>query len=103
MGIILTLIVGVLAIFLASEDPDGLESTALVISGQKTLTGASPAEGDPEVVGSGTFFYESPFQDYSIPDMGKGGTLIASILGILITLFLVLGISWTIKMSKNKS
>ena len=38
-GIIIALIIGVAAVFLASGDPDGLESTALVVQGQKTITG----------------------------------------------------------------
>ena len=103
VGVIIALIVGVLAVFMASGDPDGLESTALVVSGQKDLTGSSPEEGDPEEIGTGTFSYESPLPDYSIPDMGTGGALIASIVGILITLFLVVGVSYAIKLSKEGS
>jgi cobalt/nickel transport protein len=100
-GVIIALIVGCLAVFLASGDPDGLESTALVVSGQKDLTGLSPSEGDPEEVGTGTFSYQSPLPDYSIPDMGTGGALVASFIGILITLCLVVGVSWLIRLSKS--
>ena len=38
-GIIIALLIGVVAVFMASGDPDGLESTALVVQGQKELTG----------------------------------------------------------------
>ena len=101
VGIVIAFAIGILAVFFASGDPDGLESTALVVSGQKDLTGASPEEGDPEEVGTGTFAYESPMPDYSIPDMGTGGALIASLIGILITLFVVVGVTYAIKMSKE--
>ncbi|MCK7505079.1 MAG: PDGLE domain-containing protein [Desulfobacterales bacterium] len=39
-GIVVALLIGVVAVFMASGDPDGLESTALVVQGQKDLTGA---------------------------------------------------------------
>ena len=34
-GLIIALIIGVIAVFAASSDPDGLESTALVYRGRK--------------------------------------------------------------------
>ena len=40
---VIALLIGVIAVFMASADPDGLESTALVVQGQKDLTGATPA------------------------------------------------------------
>jgi cobalt/nickel transport protein len=42
-GVLLALAVSIVAVFLASPNPDGLDSTALIASGQKTLT--SPATG----------------------------------------------------------
>ena len=39
VGIAIALLIGVVAVFFASGDPDGLESTALMIQGQKSLTG----------------------------------------------------------------
>ncbi len=41
-GIVVALLIGVVAVFMASADPDGLESTALVVQGQKELTGNTP-------------------------------------------------------------
>ena len=35
VGIIIALLIGVVAVFMASGDPDGLESTALIVQGQK--------------------------------------------------------------------
>ena len=36
-GIIIALLIGVIAVFIASKDPDGLESTALVCRDKKQL------------------------------------------------------------------
>jgi cobalt/nickel transport protein len=102
IGIVIALLIGVVAVFMASGDPDGLESTALVVSGQKDLTGPAPEEGDPEVVGTGSFAYEAPMPDYSLgEEMGSLGGLIAIVVGILVTLLIVLGISWIIAMNKG--
>ena len=35
VGIVIALLIGVVAVFMASGDPDGLESTALVVQGRK--------------------------------------------------------------------
>jgi cobalt/nickel transport protein len=103
-GIVFALIIGVLGVFLASGDPDGLESTALVVSGQKDLAGPSPDEGDPEAVGAGTFSYESPMPDYSLGhDMGSSGGVIAMIAGIIITILVVIGSTYAIRMSSPKT
>jgi len=104
VGIIIALLIGVLAVFLASGDPDGLESTALMVSGQKDLTGAAPEEGNPEAVGTGTFSYESPLPDYSMGEgMGSLGGVIAIIIGIFLTLAVVIGATWLVKQSGDKT
>ena len=104
VGFIIALVIGVLAVFLASDDPDGLESTALMVSGQKDLTGPSPEEGNPEAVGTGTFTYESPLPDYSMGEtMGSGGSIIAIVAGIFITLIVVLGATWLVKQAGGKT
>ena len=103
-GVIIALLIGIVAVFLASGDPDGLESSALVVSGQKDLTGLSPEEGDPEEVGTGTFSYESPMPDYSLgEDMGSMGGIIAIIAGTLITLLVVVGASYIFTSCKGSS
>ncbi|KAF5086347.1 PDGLE domain protein [anaerobic digester metagenome] len=102
VGILLALAIGIVAVFFASGDPDGLESTALVVSGQKDLTGQSPEEGDPEVIGTGSFSYESPMPDYSLgEDMGLSGGIVAIIAGIFITLLVVMGASYILRVSKE--
>ena len=72
LGLVLALIVGVAAVFLASGDPDGLDSTALVVQGQKELT--QPANPDAEVDESalpGEFECSAPFPDYTIEGATK--------------------------------
>lgn len=102
VGILIALIIGIVAVFLASGDPDGLESTALVVSGQKELVGLSPEEGDAEVIGTGSFEYESPLPDYSMgEEMGSPGSLVAIIAGTIITVLVVVGATYVIRMSKQ--
>lgn len=103
-GIIVALIVGVLAVFLASGDPDGLESTALVVQNEKTILGASPEDGDAEAIGAGTFTYESPLPDYSMGESaGVGGDIVALIVGIFVTFALIIGATWAITSKASKS
>lgn len=97
IGLVIALIIGVAAVFLASGDPDGLESTSLYVQGEKTLTSESPEDGDAEAIGTGTFEYESPFPDYSWEALGKLGDIIALVLGIIIVFVLIMGVSRLIK------
>jgi len=55
-GLVIAVLIGVLAVFFASSDPDGLESTAMMIQGGKTLTGPTPPDAEIIFVGSSTFF-----------------------------------------------
>jgi cobalt/nickel transport protein len=94
IGVVLSLIIGVTAVFLASGDPDGLESTALFVQGEKTLTGNSPEDGDAEAIGAGTFEYEAPMPDYTLgEEAGKPGEIIAVVAGIVIALIVVFAIA----------
>jgi cobalt/nickel transport protein len=104
VGLLLALVIGVAAVFLASPDPDGLESTALIVSGQKALTGPAPEDGDPEVIGTGTFTYHSPMPDYSMGEsMGPLGGVIAVVAGIILTLIVVAGASYLVRMGTGKN
>ncbi len=97
-GIILALLVGVVAVFLASGSPDGLESTALVVQGQKTLTGDTPEEAEIHEDTAGKFSYSSPMPDYSLGDeMGAGGGIIAIVAGTILAFLVVLGLAYGIK------
>ena len=62
-GIIVALLIGTVAVFLASGDPDGLESTALVVQGQKTITGDTPADAEIHEETAGRFSYSSLMPD----------------------------------------
>lgn len=103
-GIIIALVIGILAVFFASGDPDGLESTALMVSGQKDLTGAAPENGNVEAVGTGTFSYTAPMPDYSLGKaMGSSGSIVATMAGIFLTLIVVIGATWLVRKSGDKT
>ncbi|HMK16090.1 MAG TPA: PDGLE domain-containing protein, partial [Methanomicrobiales archaeon] len=97
-GIIIALLIGVAAVFFASGDPDGLESTALMIQGQKTLTGGTPADAKVHEDMNGKFSYSAPMPDYSLGGtMGPLGGILATVAGILLAVVGVLGVAWTVK------
>lgn len=99
-GIIVALLIGVVAVFLASGDPDGLESTALIVQGQKTLTGATPEDAEIHEDLTGKFAYSSPMPDYSLGEsMGTAGGLIAIVVGTILAFLVVLGLAYSIKVA----
>jgi cobalt/nickel transport protein len=100
IGVVLALTVAIVAVFLASPDPDGLDSTALIASGQKTLT--APATGENiSVEAPGHLTYESPMPDYSLGEKwGPMGGIIAMVTGTLLTIAIVLGLAWLLKKRK---
>jgi len=79
-GLAIALILAVIAPFLASPDPDGLESAAAGVISEEKLA-------EMEEAGS---FFSSPMPDYGIEGMGKSGEVAAIVIGTL----LVLGISY---------
>lgn len=102
VGLVIALVVGVAAVFLASGDPDGLESTALVVQDEKTLTGAAPDDADAEAIGSGTFEYEAPMPDYSLGESGGTlGAIVAIVVGTILALLLVFGVGKVVAASKH--
>jgi cobalt/nickel transport protein len=92
-GIVIALAIGVLAVFFASPAPDGLESTALIVQGDKTLTGDTPSGAEVHADATSGFSYSSPFPDYSFESLGKAGDILAIAAGVLIAFLLVLGIT----------
>ena len=99
-GIIIALLIGVIAVFMASADPDGLESTALVVQGQKELTGGTPANAEIQEDLNGKFSYTSPMPDYSLgEEMGSMGGLVAIIVGIFLAFLVVLGLAYGLKVA----
>jgi len=98
VGIIVSLLIGVTAVFLASADPDGMESTALVVQGQKELTGPTPPDAEIHEDMTGKFSYTSLMPDYSLgEEMGPMGGLIAIIVGTLLAFLVAIGLAYAIK------
>lgn len=99
-GIVIALLIGVMAVFMASGDPDGLESTALIVQGAKTLTGPAPPDAEIKEDMTGKFAYSSPMPDYSLGEsMGSAGGLVAIVVGTILAFFVVLGIAYGIKVA----
>jgi len=101
-GIIVALLIGVVAVFMASGDPDGLESTALVVQGQKELTGGTPENAEIEEDLTDKFSYTPPMPDYALgEEMGPLGGLIAIIVGTVLAFLVVLGLAYGIKVANK--
>ncbi|MCT8338175.1 cobalt transporter [Methanoculleus sp. Afa-1] len=97
IGVAIALVIAVAAPFLASGDPDGLESAFFSIYGAKPFMGseldedAAGAAEEQVVAATGNdFSYEALMPDYSIPGMDKTGEVLAVVLGTL--MILVLGV-----------
>ena len=103
IGIGIAIMIGILAVFFASGDLDGLESTALVIQGDKTLTGATPPNALVNEDIPGRFSYDSPLPDYSMGAVwGKPGEAIAILVGIFLAFVAVFGASKLVTKLKKK-
>lgn len=81
VGIAIALLLAVLAPFLASPDPDGLESAAGGIVEESKMSQIE--ETEPVV--------SSPMPDYSIEGLGKGGEVAAIAVGTLAVLAISFG------------
>ena len=103
-GIIVALLIGGVAVFLASGDPDGLESTALVVQGQKELTGGTPADAEIHEESAGRFSYTAPMPDYSLGEqMGSTGGVVAIVVGTILAFLVVLGLAYGLKLAGKPS
>ncbi len=80
-AVILCMIIGVLAPFFASSNPDGLEKSAGELMDNP--------ETEPVI--------QSPFFDYSIGPFGKAGEVVALALGIFLTLVIAYLVSLLLK------
>ncbi|MCL7414746.1 MAG: PDGLE domain-containing protein [ANME-2 cluster archaeon] len=84
-GAVIAIIISVLAPFLASSNPDGLDMNLI------NLVGGGSEEHAEELIGEKMpIEYEPPMPDYSIEGMGKLGEVGAIVAGTL----LMLGISF---------
>jgi cobalt/nickel transport protein len=99
-GLIIAIFIGILAVFLASGDPDGLESTALMIQGEKTLTGSTPPNAEIQENMEGKFSYIPAMPDYSLGEgFGPLGGIVAIIVGTILAFGIALGIVYAIKIA----
>ena len=97
-GLVLALVVGIGAVFFASSDPDGLDSTALVTQGQKELTeAANPGAELDEGALPGSFEYSAPFPDYTVEGADKLTDVALIVAGTLLALVVVLGLGRGLK------
>ena len=78
-GLMVAIIIAILAPFLASSNPDGLESAAEKL--------APNPEPEP--------LFESPLPDYSIPALGESplGGVVSIVLGTLIAFLVMVGLA----------
>lgn len=99
-GLIISLLIGGVAVFLASGDPDGLESSALVVQGQKELTGDTPEDAELHEETEGRFSYTAPMPDYALgEEMGPLGGIVAIVVGTILALLVVVGLAYGIKIA----
>jgi cobalt/nickel transport protein len=88
-GIAIVLLIAVLAPFLASSDPDGLDATM-----EKVMQ-------NPETESA----FDSPLSDYTLPFLGENnplGGVIALVLGTLLVLGIAYGLGIMIKKRNGK-
>ena len=103
-GLIIAILIGVVAVFLASGDPDGMESTALVVQGQKALTGPTPPDAEIEESMEGKFAYSAPMPDYSLGEaMGSSGGILAIIGGTILAFLVAIGLVYALKVAGKKN
>ena len=103
-GLIIAILIGVVAVFLASGDPDGMESTALVVQGQKALTGPTPPDAEIEESMEGKFAYSAPMPDYSLGEaMGSTGGILAIIGGTILAFLVAIGLVYALKLAGKKN
>lgn len=88
IGLVIAIVIAILAPFLASSNPDGLESAAEKIM----LPGVSDEAA-----------FESPMPDYIIPALGEDpiSGSIAIVIGVIIVFGLAYGLGYLLKKRNN--
>lgn len=103
-GLVIAILIGVLAVFLASSDPDGMESTALIIQGQKSLIGPTPPDAEIQENMEGKFAYSAPMPDYSLGEgLGSLGGILAIVGGTVLAFLVAIGLIYAIKVAGRKN
>jgi len=91
-GAVIAITISVLAPFLASSNPDGLDKSLI------ELVGGGSEELAEEKIGEKTpIEYEAPMADYSIEGMGKLGEVEAITIGTLLVLIISIGLGKLVK------
>ena len=88
-GLVVAIIIAILAPFLASSNPDGLESAAEKI--------VLVEETEP--------IFEAPMPDYAVPALGESplGGVISIVLGTIIAFLAMVGLATTARWFKSES
>lgn len=98
-GAAIAILLSVLAPFLASPNPDGLDKNIIELVGGGSEEKAE--EFVEEKVHKYNVAYEAPFSDYSIAGMEKAGEVLAILIGTIIMLVLGLGVSSLMRKKKE--
>ncbi|CCJ36121.1 cobalt transport protein [Methanoculleus bourgensis MS2] len=100
IGIAIALVIAVAAPFIASGNPDGLESAFFSIHGAKDFRGdeldedaAEAAEEQAIAITGNDFSFDAPLPDYGIEGLDKPGEVLAVVIGTLLMLILVYGVA----------
>lgn len=86
-GAVIAIIISILAPFLASSNPDGLDKNLIQLVG-----GGSEEHAEEIISENSPVEYDAPMSDYSIEGMGKLGEVGAIVAGTLLMLLISLGI-----------
>jgi cobalt/nickel transport protein len=99
-GLAVALVIAAMAPFIASSNPDGLESAFFGIFGAKELQGsdldehqAEAAEEEVTGITGNDFSFSSPFPDYSIEGLSKFGEAMAIMVGTILVLAIAYGLT----------
>lgn len=85
-GALVAVVISLLAPFLASSNPDGLDKSVI------TLVGGGDEEKAEEIVSEhDPIGYKAPFPDYSIEGFDKAGEVMAILIGTIV--MLIIGIA----------
>ena len=95
-GAAIAILLSILAPFLASPNPDGLDKNLITLVG-----GGSEEHAEKIIEEKNEVGYEPPFPDYSIEGMDKAGEVLSILIGTVLMLVLGFGVSSILKKNKE--